>query len=271
MSDPRRRSGSTAIVTIAAWFDLYAYGSEIEEACFDPADFRADKPIKRLRAFQRIVRENSTTMFPTLVINDGAAVQTNIEEPRSDKAWLFIQRCWKLYREATDADNRSGGLGLRAVIAVGLRAKGARAGIVAQEEEHTAIIDALASGEIDRDEAVKRARPVRRVFDIAPALQANFAFTRAYEAESSGKKGGFPGPAIYLDTMILKDGAPDWLVAGTPKLWRPSKTSLSTLFISIEGMSPPDDATARASLRTGRELRALLSYPGGRRFCKDLS
>lgn len=268
MSDTRRRSGSSAIVTIAAWFDLYAYGAEIEEACFDPADYRADRPIKRLRAFQRIVRDNSTTMFPTLVINDGAAVQTNIEEPRSDKAWLFIQRCWKLYREATDADKRNGGLGLRAVIAVGLRAKGARAGIVAQEEEHTAIIDALVNGEIDRDEAVRRARAVRRVFDIVPALQANFAFTRVYEAESSGREGGFPGPALYLDTMIFKGGTPDWLVAGAAKPWRPSKTSLSTSFIPIEGMRSTDDSTARANLRTGRELRALLSYPGGRRFCE---
>lgn len=226
MGSPRTRSGSTAIVTIAAWFDLYAYGSEIEEACFDPVHPLAEKPIKRLCAFQRIVRENSTTKFPTLVINDGAAVQTNIEEPRSDKAWRFIQRCWKLYREATDADQRSGGLGLRAVIAVGLREKGARAGIVAQEEAQTAIIDALVRGEIDRDEAVTRSRNVRRVFDIVPALQANFAFTRAYEAESSGKHGGFPGPNLFLDTIILKDGPPDWIEAGPPLPWRPDKTSL---------------------------------------------
>jgi hypothetical protein len=267
MSEGRGRSGSAAIVTIAAWFDLYAYGAKIEKACFDPADHRADKPLKRLRAFQRIVRDNSTSMFSTLVINDGAAVQTNIEEPRSDKAWLFIQRCWKLYQEATDADQRSGGLGLRAVIAVGLRAKGARAGIVAQEEAHTAIIDALVSGEIDRDEAVSRARKVRRVFDIVPALQANFAFTRAYEAESSGKDGGFPGPNLFLDTIILKDGIPDWIQASQPSPWRPKKTSLSTSFITVKNIAPVDDTTARASLRTGRDLRTLLSYPGGRRFC----
>ncbi|MTH59986.1 hypothetical protein [Paracoccus litorisediminis] len=270
MIDTQSKSGSTAIVAIAAWFDLYAYGSEIEEACFDPADYRAAKPLRRLRAFQRIVRDNSTTKFPTLVINDGAAVQTNIEERRSDRAWLFIQRCWKLYQEATEVDRSTGGLGLRAVIAVGLRAKGAGAGIVAQEKEHTAIIDALVNGKIDRDEAVARARKVRRVFDIVPTLQANFAFTRAYEAESSGKRGGFPGPALYLDMMILKDEIPEWIDARPPKPWRPSKTSLSTSFIAVDKITSVDDATARASLRTGRELRALLSYPGGRRFCTVL-
>lgn len=270
MGAARRRSGSTAIVTIAAWFDLYAYGSELEEACFDPADHRADKPLKRLRAFQRIVRDNSTSMFSTLVINDGAAVQTNIEEPRSDRAWLFIQRCWKLYREATEADQRSGGRGLRAVIAVGLRAKGARAGITAQEEAHTAIIDALVRGEIDRDEAVSRARKVRRVFDIVPALQANFAFTRAYEAESSGKEGGFAGPKLFLDTMIFRNGTPSWIEASQPRAWRPKmKTSLSMSFITVEDIAPVEDVAARATLRTGRELRALLSYPGGRRFLSE--
>lgn len=266
MTEGRSRSGSPSIVTIACWFDLYAYGGEIEEACFDPSHPNAEKPIRRLRAFQRIVRENSTTKFPTLVINDGAAAQTNIEDPRSDKAWLFIQRCWKLYREATHADIRNSGRGLRAVIAVGLRAKGARAGIVAQEEAHTAIIDALVRNEIDRDEAVSRARKVRRIFDIVPALQANFAFTRAYEAESSGKGGGFPGPNLYLDTMVFKGEVPSWIGAGPPKPWRPDKRSLSTSFVTVNRILEVEDSIARASLHTGRELRALLSHPGGRRF-----
>ena len=56
------------------------------------------------------------------------------------------------------------------VIAVGFRAKGARAGIVAQQQAHTEIIDALVRGEIDRDAAVLRAQKVRRVFDIVPSL-----------------------------------------------------------------------------------------------------
>lgn len=267
MSASGRKSGTASIVTIACWFDLYAYGTEIEEACFDPSHSSAEKPIRRLRAFQRIVRDNSSTAFSTLVINDGAAAQTNIEEPRSDKAWVFLQRCWKLYREATELDLRSGGLGLRAVIAVGLRAKGAKAGIVAQEEAHTGIIDALVCGEIDRDEAVSRARKVRRAFDIVPALQANFAFTRAYEAESSGQAGGFPGPNLFLDTMLFRGDTPDWIDAGPARPWRPEKRSLSTSFITVRSILAVDDTEARASLRNGRELRALLGYPGGRRFC----
>ena len=265
MAESRNRSGSKSIVTIACWFDLYAYGGELEVACFDPSHIAASKPLRRLRAFQRIVRENSSTKFPTLVINDGAAAQTNIEESKSDKAWLFLKRCWKLYSEATDLDIRAGGLGLRAVIATGLRAKGARAGIDAEEEAHTAIIDSLVRGEIDRDEAVSQACKVRRVFDIFPTLQANFAFTRAYEAESSGKMGGFPGPKLYLDTTLFSKGVPDWIVGSPPKLWRPDKRSLSTSFIAVDSILKVDDSKARTSLRTGEELRSLLSYPGGRR------
>jgi hypothetical protein len=105
------------------------------------------------------------------------------------------------------------------------------------------------------------------VFDVVPALPANFAFTRAYEAESSGKDGGFPGPNLFLDTMILKDGTPDWIQASQPRPWRPKKLSLSASFITVEDIAPVDGATARASLRTGRDLSALLSYPGRRRFC----
>lgn len=261
-------SSRTGIVSIACWFDLLGYGAMIEDACFDPVHPSADKPIARLRAFQRIVRKHSSAGFPTLVINDGAVAQTNIEEPRSDKVWRFIERCWALYREATVSDLRYGGPGLRAVIAVGLRAKGANAGILAQEQELTEIIDALVAGEIDRNAAVAQARKVRRVFDIVPQLQANFAFTRAYEAEQAGKDGGFPGPNLYLDTMVFNDGVPGWIKGGEPFPWRPKKRSLSTSFMTVNEIAAVNDETARASLRTGRELRALLSFPGGRRFCK---
>jgi hypothetical protein len=52
--------------------------------------------------------------------------------------------------------------------------EGRRAGIAAQEEALTEIIDALVTGKIGRDGAVAQARKVRRVFDIVPQLQANW-------------------------------------------------------------------------------------------------
>ena len=261
-----RRQASPSIVAIACWFDLLGYGSMIEEACFDPTHVNAARPIARLRAFQRVVRDYSSAAFPTLVINDGAVAQSNIEDARSDKAWRFIQRCWALYNEATRADLRNGGPGLRAVIAVGLRAKGANAGIIAQEKALVAIIDALARRDISRDAAVAQVRRVRRVFDIVPQLQANFAFTRAYEAEQSGKAGGFPGPNLFLDTHIFRSGVPPWIRAEPPFVWRPARRSLSTSFIAVEAIAPGSNEEARDAMRNGMELRDLLSYPGGRRY-----
>lgn len=260
------RQASSSIVSIACWFDLLGYGSSIEQACFDPVHSEAARPIARLRAFQRIVREHSSAAFPTLVVNDGAVAQSNIEDARSDKAWRFVERCWALYNEATRADLRNEGPGLRAVIAVGLRARGANAGIIAQQNALTAIIDALARGDISRDTAVAQVRRVRRVFDIVPQLQANFAFTRAYEAEQSGKAGGFRGPDLFLDTHIFRNGIPPWICAEPPFAWRPAKRSLSTSFIAVKAISPGSDEDARNALRNGTELRDLLSYPGGRRY-----
>lgn len=91
-----RRKASPSIVAIACCFDLLCYESTIEEACFDPIHPKAARPIARLRVFQRIVRDHNSAACPTLVINDGAVAQSNVEDVRSDKAWRFIERCWAL-------------------------------------------------------------------------------------------------------------------------------------------------------------------------------
>jgi hypothetical protein len=255
-----------SIVAIACWMDLLGYGGTIDEGGFDPAHPSARKPLSRLYAFQRIVSKNSSGGLPTLVMNDGAVAYSNVENIRSDKVWRFIERCWTLYNEATAVDARAGGPGLRAVIAVGLRAKGSNRGIIAQEDALTAIIDSLARGEIDRDTAVAEARKVRRVFDIVPQLQANFAFTRAYEAESAGSKAGLPGPNLFLDEAVFAQGTPPWIRTGASVPWRPTKTSLSTSFVPLAEIDAVPVETARAAFRTGGQLRQVLNYPGGRRY-----
>jgi hypothetical protein len=256
-------SSSPAHVSIACWFDLLGYGRMIDTAGFDPAHANATRPIARLRAFHQSVAKHSSTGFPTLVMNDGAVAYSDVEQVRSDKVWRFIERCWALYGEATVIDKRNGGPGLRAVIAVGLRAKGSSRGIVAQDGAITSIIDDLAAGRITRKDALAKTRKVRRVFDIVPQLQANFAFTRAYEAEQSGTKGGFLGPNLFLDVAVFKQGVPAWIRSGPSKPWRPKKASLSTSFIAINKIDNVPADLAHAALRTGRELLHLLSYPGG--------
>ncbi|UKK94640.1 AbgT family transporter [Brucella pseudogrignonensis] len=265
MLEPGSSKTANSIVAIACWIDLLGYGGAINEGGFDPANELSRQPLSRLYAFQRIVAKNSSGGFPTLVMNDGAVAYSNIENVRSDKAWRFIERCWNLYNEATAVDIRTGGPGLRGVIAVGLRAKGSNRGIVAQEDALTAIIDDLVAGKTSRDEAVAEVRKVRRVFDIVPQLQANFAFTRAYEAESAGSDGGFPGPNLFLDEAVFASGIPPWIRTGKQNHWHPMKAALSTSFVpilEIDGISPE---TARTAFRTGDQLRQILSFRGGRR------
>jgi hypothetical protein len=257
---PKSRSAGPTLpyVAVACWLDLLGYGTDIDKAGFDPAHPLASRPLKRLRAFQRIVSDHSNPGFPTLVMNDGAVAYSNVDPSRSDSLWRFIERCWRLYEEATASDHKSGGPGLRGVIAVGLRAKGSNRGIIAQDQALTDIIDQLVAGAIDQKRALLDIRKVRRVFDIIPQLQANFAFTRAYEAETAGSSAGLPGPALYLDTRVFARDVPHWVRSGAPIAWRAKKSSLATSFVAIGGIGRVDDEVAHSALRSGGDLRAVL-------------
>jgi hypothetical protein len=257
---PRNPASPKPIVSVSCWFDLYRYGSSLNEASFDPSHALAALPIARLSAFQKIVRAHSEGGFPTLVLNDGAVAYADVGSVRRDKLWKFIERCAALFDAATLADRNSDGHGLRAVIALGLRRRGRADGIRAQETAHFEIIDDLVAGRIDGVEAKERARRVRRVFDIVPQLQANFAFTRAYLAETSGSKGGFDPGNLYLDARAFRGDIPAWFGAGQPVSWVPKRKWLATLATSFVPISlrAARDEQARMALRTGSELLEIL-------------
>lgn len=255
-----RKGGASLprLVAVASWFDLLDYGGMMERAGFDPTHPNAKTPLARLRAFHRVVREHSSQTFPTLVMNDGAVAHAAVSPRSSETLWTFIQRSWDLYQAATAVDRGNGGPGLRAVIAVGLRAKGSREGIDAQEASFAGLIDQVAQQQIPVERAKLLARSIRRSFDIVPTLQANFAFARAYLAESSGKGGGFPGPNIYLDTKVFRAGIPAWIDSEAPFGWTPRHASLSTQFIALRGFR--DAKGVLDDLRTGDELYPELQF-----------
>jgi hypothetical protein len=230
----------------------------MEEAGFDPTHPKAKIPLARLRAFHRLVRDHSSRTFPTLVMNDGAVAHAPVAPNSSERVWDFIWRSWSLYQAASGMDQSNGGPGLRAVIAVGLRAKGSREGIDAQEESFSGLIDLLARQQITADRAKLMARNIRRSFDIVPTLQANFAFARAYVAESSGAAGGFLGPNLFLDTKVFRFDVPDWVDAAPPFDWTPKHRSLATRFIALRGFRETEDALS--AFRTGRELYPQLRF-----------
>ncbi|MDH4743823.1 hypothetical protein OMP43_07320 [Sphingomonas sp. CBMAI 2297] len=250
---------SNAIVSLAFWLDLRRYGAMLNEARFDPTCPEAKAALGRLRRFQEVVAAHSRTTFPTLVINDGVVAYRDVGLTVTDRVWPFVERCWKLYQETTDADRRLGGHGLRGVLAAGMRAKGSNRGILAQNDAVARIIGDLADGRISRREAVGAAWRVRRVNDIVPQLQANFAFSRAYTAEQGARKGKLEGSRFYLETKVLRAGVPGWLTTGDPIEWEPSVdwlSTLSTTFVEVQAVAEsPDRETA---FRTGREMLASL-------------
>ena len=232
----------------------------LNEAAFDPTCPQAKAAIERLRRFQEVVAAHSRTTFPTLVINDGAVAYRDIGLIRTDRAWPFIERCWILYRAAMDADRDLHGAGLRGVVAAGLRAKGSNRGILAQNDAVKKIIDDLAEGRTTKEEAVRAAWRVRRVNDIVPQLQANFAFSRAYTAEQGAKKGKLTGSRFYLETRVFRDGVPAWMTAGEPIDWEPKPDWLATLattFVAVQAIDPLAAGQEQA-IRTGREMLRTL-------------
>jgi hypothetical protein len=76
----------------------------------------------------------------------------------------------------------------------------------------------------------------RQDFDIVPQLQANFAFTKAYVAESSGSVGGLQGPNFFVDLSIFAQPMPDWIELGPTIDWSYERLGLRTSFAPIQNL-----------------------------------
>lgn len=241
--------------------DLLGYGAMLNLASFDPYSTVSKQAIDRLRLFQDIVSKKSLVGFPSLVINDGAVAYADVGIDARNKVLTFLERSWAMFKAADAADKSVDGYGVRAVVAAGLRAKGSRRGFMKQDASYAEIIRNLAAGRMTESEALAAMRKVRRVHDIVPQLQANFAFSRAYEAEASGSKGGFSGSRFFLDRSIFAGDIPPWIEASPPIPWEPGAqiASLATSFVAIETFGVVPDGAER-SLRTGRQLYERLRH-----------
>jgi hypothetical protein len=89
---------------------------------------------------------------------------------------------------------------------------------------------------IGAEQAISEAASIREDFDIVPQLQANFAFTKAYVAESTGSAGGLGGPNFYLDLSILARPLPPWIELGSAIDWSHARLGLRTTFASVHGL-----------------------------------
>jgi hypothetical protein len=220
-------------ISVACWIDLLGYGRMISEAEFNPLHVKSKEALGRLRCFHQVVARHSTRHFPTLVMNDGAVAYRDLSLRSRSVTHDFLVRAWSLFTDLKTSEATLGFPGARMVLACGFRMRGRRAGMDASDQHFRSIIGRVQNGDIDGEQAIREAASMRPTFDIVPQLQANFAFTKAYVAESSGSKGGLPGANFYVDLTIFERLDPDWIVLGPEIIWSDKRLALSASFAAV--------------------------------------
>lgn len=225
-------------VAIVCWIDLLGYGAMIAEADFSPLHPKASEAMKRLRRFHEIVASHSSRHFPTLVMNDGAAAYRDLSLRSRAPTHDFLTRAWNLFNSIKRDENAAGLPGARMVLATGFRMRGRRAGIDATASQFKSLMGRYQNGDIGADQAIREAASIRQSLDVIPQLQANFAFTKAYVAESGGKKAGLPGANFYVDLILFDTPTPPWVVTGKTVKWSNKKLRMKAAFAPILDFPP---------------------------------
>jgi hypothetical protein len=221
----------------ACWIDLLGYGAQISKADFNPLRDEAAAAIVRLRRFHEIVAHHAHRHYPTLVMNDGAAAYRDLSLRSRSATYDFLCRSWDLFGDIRRAEEADGLPGSRMVLATGFRVLGRRNGLDASVGHFRSIWTRYQNGQISAEHAIREAARMRPAFDVVPQLQANFAFTKAYVAESSGSKGGLGGPKFFLDLSLFKSSLPDWIRASRIIDWQHDRLGLTAKFAEVSEIS----------------------------------
>jgi hypothetical protein len=213
----------------------------IGAAELNPVDPRAKEAIQRLRGFHRIVADHSARYFRTLVLNDGAVAYRDLSMRTNAVTHDFLSRSFSLFKAIKDFEIKNGWPGPRMVLSSGLRARGSRRSIDRSARQVDNILRRLSEGTIGAEQAVREAASVQRYSDLIPALQANFAFTKAYVAEAAGSKAGLGGSCFFVDTALFLDrSAPEWIDAGEAIAFSEPDLSIQCCFVPVTGMRAPN-------------------------------
>jgi len=220
------------------WIDLLGYGAMIAKADFNPMHYKASEAMERLRRFHQTVASHSVRYFPTLVMNDGAVAYRDLSLRSRAPTHDFLIRAWNLFNNIKLDENGRGLPGARVVLATGFRMRGRRAGMDATARHFRSVMRRYQDGDISADEAIREATHIRKPFDIVPQLQANFAFSKAYVAESSGKKGGLGGANFFVDLALFDRPMPAWAIAGKTVKWSNDRLRMRASFAPILAFPP---------------------------------
>jgi hypothetical protein len=225
-------------MAVACWIDLLGYGAMIAEAEFNPLHPKASEALSRLRRFHEIVASHSARNFPTLVINDSAAAYRDLSLRSREPTHDFLMRAWNLFNKIKSSEHDRGLPGARMVLATGFRMRGRRAGMDATASHFKSVMHRFQNGDIGAEQAIREAANIRQPFDIIPQLQANFAFSKAYVAETSGTKGGLGGANFFVDLTLFEMPTPAWVVRGDIVKWSDSRLHMKASFAPILALLP---------------------------------
>jgi hypothetical protein len=235
LSGPVIHSGRTLPfqVAVSAWIDLLGYGKMISEAQFNPLHENSSAALKRLRTFHEHVAQGSKRSFPTLVINDGAVAYRDLSLRARSVTHEFVVNSWKVFKAIQEAEQTAGHPGARMIIAAGFRMRGRRAGMDQSAGHFRDLMERFQNRQISATQAIAEASRIHRTFDVVPQLQANFAFTKAYVADSDGKAGGLADPQCFVDLCLFDDPPPPWIELGQSVDWRNQRLGMATTFAPI--------------------------------------
>ncbi len=230
----------------------------IRDGQYNPLDQQSKQAISRLRSFHQIVASNSLRKFPTLVMNDGGVAYRDLSYRTRPVTFDFLKRCWSLFNDIQSSELKHGYPGARMVIAAGFRVRGRRSGLDARSGHITSILERFRAGKMDADQAIREASRIDLSFDVLPQLQANFAFTKAYAAESDGKGGGLVGANCFVDLVLFRDPPPTWLDVGQQVCWENSRLGLKATFAPLRAIHIEKPASP-PGIRDGLEVAQQLA------------
>lgn len=238
-NNPKTSKGSTRKIEVActAWIDLLGYGSMLAKANFDPTHSLAVKAIERIHKFHNVVASKACRYMPTFVMNDGVIAYRDMSPRSKSVTYDFLKRTIDMFTLINEIDQKELGCpGARMVIAAGFRV---RSNLNSEEYLNSGkgrkIKEKLAAGKISAEQAINEALKTRQVYDTTPELQANFAMTKAYLAESSGSKAGFKGPNCFIDLALFSNPLPNWIKFKKTIDW--SSIGLSATFGELDHLN----------------------------------
>ena len=205
----------------------------IAETDFNPLHGKASEAIQRLRRFHQIVASHIFRLFPMLVMNDGPVPCRDLSLRSRGPTHDFLKRARKLFNHIKEDENGHGFPGASAVLAAGFRMRGRRAGHDASASHFKSLMERYQNGEIRAEQAMREASQILQSFDIIPQLQANFAFSKAFVADSSGTSGGLHGAKFVVDLTIFNATMPSWVVAEKTVEWSDESLHMSASFAPI--------------------------------------